>query len=132
MRKRLAAGRRHQFERMAVRALDGLPAEVHALLENVQIVIEDLPTAEQAAARGQGTESGAGDLLGLYEGVPLTDRSGGDGMRAPDKITLFRIPLESVSENQADLAHQIRVTVVHEIGHFFGLDEDRLAALGYA
>ena len=133
IRRRVESGRRRLFERLAVRALDQLPPAIHAMLDNVQIVIEDEADADQFGLR-EPAEGPAGErcLLGLYEGVPLIERSGSDGFQVPDKITLFRIPLEQTSANRAELAHQIQVTVVHEIAHHFGLDEDRIAELGWA
>ncbi len=133
IRRRVESGRRRLFERLAVRALDQLPPAIHAMLDNVQIVIEDEPNADQLGQRQPPNgPASAHRLLGLYEGVPLIERSGSDGFQLPDKITLFRIPLEETSVNQAELAHQIQVTVVHEIAHHFGLDEDRIAELGWA
>ena len=133
VRRRVAIGRRRLFERLAVRALDQLPPAIHAMLDNVQIVIEDEPTDDQIGQRSP-LMSPAEDtqLLGLYEGVPLIERYGSDGFRLPDKITLFRLPLERASSNQAELAYQVQVTVVHELAHHFGLDEDRIAELGWA
>lgn len=131
--RRVASGRRRLFERLVVRAMDQLPAEIHGMLDNVQIVIEDEATSEQIEQRhGSDDFADHSRLLGLYEGVPLIERSGSDGFRLPDKITLFRIPLEEATNNQAELAQQIQVTVVHEIAHHFGLDEDRIAELGWA
>lgn len=132
VRRRVASGRRRLFERLVVRALDQLPAGVHAMLDNVQIVIEDRPGREQIEQRSGSDASDDFRLLGLYEGVPLIERSGSDGFRLPDKITLFRIPLEESTSNQAELAQQVQVTVVHELAHHFGLDEDRIAELGWA
>lgn len=133
IRRRVESGRRQLFERLAVRALDQLPPAIHAMLDNVQIVIEDEPDADQLGKRQPSDDTGSEyRLLGLYEGVPLIERSGSDGFQLPDKITLFRIPLEESSRNQSELAHQVQVTVVHEIAHHFGLDEDRIAELGWA
>ena len=133
VRERVRRGRQHLFERLVVRALDQLPAEIHAMLDNVQIVIEDWPSPEQLDERSSPSSPANDDeLLGLYEGVPLTERYGSEGFRLPDKITLFRIPLERAAGNQAELARQVQVTVVHELAHHFGLDEDRIAELGWA
>jgi predicted Zn-dependent protease with MMP-like domain len=133
IRKRAEQGRRRLFERLVVRAVDQLPPDVHAMLDNVQIVVEDEPTPEQIGQRGERDGAGdAGELLGLYEGTPLIERSVGDGFRLPDKITLFRLPLERATRNQSELAWQVQVTVVHEIAHHFGMDEDRIAELGWA
>lgn len=133
VRRRVASGRRRLFERLAVRALDQLPPAIHAMLDNVQIVIEDEPNDDQLGQRSShASPSGDTQLLGLYEGVPLIERHGSDGFRLPDKITLFRLPLERATSNQAELAYQVQVTVVHELAHHFGLDEDRIAGLGWA
>ncbi len=133
IRQRAMQGRRRIFERLVVRAVDQLPPEIHEMLDNVQIVVEDEPTAEQLDQRQpQDDPSRPPELLGLYEGTPLIDRSVTDGFRLPDKITLFRLPLERATRNQSELAWQIQVTVVHEIAHHFGLDEDRIAELGWA
>lgn len=133
VRQRVRNGRRRLFERLVVRALDQLPSGIHGMLDNVQIVIEDEPGQDQID-RCSTPSSPADDtvLLGLYEGVPLTERYGSEGFQLPDKITLFRIPLERAASNQAELAHQVQVTVVHELAHHFGLDEDRIAELGWA
>lgn len=130
--RRVIAGRRRLFERLVIRALDELPTQIHEMLDNVQIVIEDQPDQSQLERRFPSVVGDESVLLGLYEGVPLTERSGSDGFQLPDKITLFRIPLERATSNQAELAHQIQVTVVHELAHHFGLDEDRIAELGWA
>ncbi len=132
VRRRVASGRRRLFERLVIRALDQLPAGIHAMLDNVQIVIEDRPSPDHMERRDGSGPADDDRLLGLYEGVPLTERSGSDGFRLPDKITLFRIPLEESTDNQAELAQQVQVTVVHELAHHFGLDEDRIAELGWA
>ncbi|HEX2128736.1 MAG TPA: metallopeptidase family protein [Solirubrobacterales bacterium] len=97
------------FEDEVTRALDALPPELAAKLENVAVVVEDENPDEP-------------DLLGLYEG-------GGDYM--PDKVTIYRIPLEADFPNPEELRRQIRITVLHEVGHYFGMDEDRLGRLGY-
>jgi predicted Zn-dependent protease with MMP-like domain len=129
--------RRRQFERLVVRSLDNLPPAFLGLLDNVEIVIDDEPTADQRArgewqhSAGEAAED-AEEVFGLYEGTPLTMRWTQDGMRLPDKITLFRGPLERAFPNRAELAEQVRVTVIHELAHYFGLDEDQIAELGYS
>ena len=97
------------FEEHVRRALDSLPPEIARKLENVAVVVEDQNREEP-------------DLLGLFEG-------GGDYM--PDKVTIYRIPLEEDFPDPAELEEEIRITVLHELGHYFGMDEDRLADLGY-
>jgi predicted Zn-dependent protease with MMP-like domain len=117
---------RERFEDLVADALDSIPPELGDQMENVAVVVEDWPTADQLAGRG-------GTLLGLYEGVSLTDRGPFSyGGVMPDRITIFRGPLCQRSRDEADLARQIRVTVIHEVGHHFGIDDDRLRELGWA
>ena len=98
-------------------ALDSLPAGIAAALDNVAVVVADEHPDEP-------------DLYGLYEGIPRPER--GDMAGAlPDTITIFRRPLEEDFDDPRELEHEIRVTVLHELGHYFGLDEDRLGQLGY-
>jgi predicted Zn-dependent protease with MMP-like domain len=98
-------------------ALDSLPPHLAAALENVAVVIEDEHPEDP-------------DLYGLYEGIPLPERGDMAG-ELPDRITIFRLPLEDEFDDPHDLEREIRITVLHELGHYFGLDEDRLAELGY-
>jgi predicted Zn-dependent protease with MMP-like domain len=105
------------FDDHVRRALDSLPAEFAAALRNVAVVIHDENADDP-------------DLFGLYEGVPLPER-GDDAGSLPDTITIYRRPLEDDFPNPQELQHEIRITVLHEIGHYFGLDEERLAELGY-
>lgn len=116
---------RRRFEQLVAEALDSIPAELAVEMENVAVLVEDWPSAAQLAGR-------AGTLLGLYEGVDLTRRSplGYAGV-LPDRITLFRGPLCAVSRDEDDLAEQVRVTLVHEVAHHFGIGDDRLAELGW-
>jgi predicted Zn-dependent protease with MMP-like domain len=116
-----------RFEELVADALDSLPPELGAALDNVAVVVEDWPTEAQLEDRGGGT------LLGLYEGVPLTERGPLSYAGAmPDHITVFRGPLCELARDEADLAEQVRVTVLHEIGHYFGMDDDHLEELGWA
>ncbi len=99
-------------------ALDSLPPHLAAALDNIAIVVEDEHPDDP-------------DLFGLYEGVPLPDRGDMAGS-LPDRITIFRLPLEEdFGDDPGGLEREIRVTVLHELGHYFGLDEGRLADLGY-
>jgi len=124
-----ARGRAH-FEALVVEAIDGLPDDILRLLDNVEIVVADAPSAAQL------DEAGALDagelLLGLYEGIPLTDRTSGYGMVLPDKISLFQRALESVCPDEETLRHEVRVTVIHELAHHFGISDRRLRELGWA
>ena len=115
------------FYDMVERALEGLPPELSALLENVAIVVDDWPNySTPLVGHGRGET-----LFGLSDGVPLTERSAGDYGLWPDKITIFRGPLEQDFPKDM-LEEQIRITVVHEIAHHFGLDDERLEELGWA
>ncbi len=116
--------RRRQFERIVNRAVASLSSEIQERLENLEIVIEDEP-------RGDGHGNDVDQLFGLYEGVPLTERTTQYGMTLPDKITIFQGPLERNFLTTEELYQQIQVTVLHEIAHYFGIDEHRLAELGY-
>ncbi len=136
-RIRVEQARRQRFERLVVRALDGLSPEVVAMLDNVDVIVEDEPTTEQLAlGRGYpGLPENAADgdeetLFGLYEGVPLTQRGSGYHLVPPDRITVFRRPLERNFASPQAIAREVRVTVMHELGHHLGIEESRLEALG--
>ena len=122
--------RRARFEALVAAALDGLPDDILSLLDNVAVVVDDEPTAEQL--RDVGPLDGGELLLGLYEGVPLTQRTSAYGLVLPDKITLFQRALESVSPDEATLREEVQFTVVHELAHHFGISDERLAELGWA
>jgi predicted Zn-dependent protease with MMP-like domain len=110
------------FERLVIKALDSLPGPILSHLDNVEVVIEDWPSAEQLEEAG-----GNGDtLLGLYEGVPHIDRTSGYGMVAPDKITIFRGPILQEAESADEVEEVVRDTVIHEIAHHFGISDERL------
>jgi predicted Zn-dependent protease with MMP-like domain len=112
------------FETLVERALDALPPEFARLLEDVAIVIEDAPTSEQAELG----DAADGWLYGLYEGVPATEW-GSDWVVLPNKISLFRLPLEADFPDPADLEDEVRITVIHELAHHAGIDDDRLHEL---
>lgn len=98
------------------------------MLDNVEVVIEDWPTEAQLNRDGSDPTM----LFGLYEGIPLTQRGNGYSMVLPDKITIFRRPLERTYRSRHELMRQVRITVVHELGHHLGMEEDRLEELGWA
>jgi predicted Zn-dependent protease with MMP-like domain len=98
-------------------ALDELPPDLAAALENVAVVVEDENPDDP-------------DLLGLYHGVPLPERGDMAGM-LPDKISIYRIPLQESFPEPDDLREEIRITVLHELAHYFGLDEEQIARFGY-
>ena len=114
------------FYALVERALEQLPPELMTLLDNVAIVVEDWPDYSTPLVSGESN----GVLYGLYEGVPLTERAAGYHGFLPDKITIFRGPLERDFRRE-ELEEQVRITVVHEIAHHFGFDEDRLEELGW-
>jgi len=117
---------RHRFEELVADALDAIPPELAAEMENVAVVVEDWPRADQLEQR-------EGTLLGLYEGVPLTARGALTYAGVvPDRITIFRGPLSERAHDEDDLARQVRVTVLHEVGHHFGMTDARLHELGWA
>ena len=124
------------FESIVVEALDELPAEFAELLENIEVIVEDRARPSHRRALGMKPWQ-KGTLYGLYQGVPLTERNQGYGMlnpysgelTSPDTITIFRLPLVRDFPDPAALRAQIRRTVLHEIAHFFGIDDDRLREL---
>ncbi|HET6342845.1 MAG TPA: metallopeptidase family protein [Gemmatimonadota bacterium] len=119
-----------RFERLVRRALDRLPEPFLEHLDNVSVVIAEAPDRELLETMGYDPDDPEDTLFGLYEGVPLTERLH-DDVLLPDQITIFRRPLLEWAESEAEVIEEVRVTVLHEIGHFFGLDEDRLDELGY-
>ncbi|HWO43690.1 MAG TPA: metallopeptidase family protein [Candidatus Eisenbacteria bacterium] len=113
----------------AARVLDELPEEFRERLENVEIVVQDRPTRKQL--RAIELDPHETSLYGLYEGVPLPDRSIISPPVLPDKITLFAEPLLRDFPDPDRLREQIRLTVIHEIAHYFGMDDDAIEKLGY-
>lgn len=108
------------FEQLVVDELDRLPDDMVDGLDNLVFVVEDRP------------EDGSLDLLGLYEGTALTERDRYGFGEMPDRIVLYREPLLAVAETEAELRDEIHVTLVHEIAHYYGIDDDRLHELGWA
>jgi predicted Zn-dependent protease with MMP-like domain len=107
-----------RFEELVADAIDSIPAQVAQHMENVAVLVRD---------RGPSPS-----LLGLYEGIPLTARdSSYGGMVTPDRISIFREPILAICHNETEVVHQVRVTVVHEIAHHFGIDDHRLHELGW-
>jgi predicted Zn-dependent protease with MMP-like domain len=119
--------RHARFERVVDDVLRGLPAPFAAALDDVAIVIEDEPSRDQLRENGLAPDDA---LYGLYEGTPRTEW-GADWVPAPNKISLFRLPLEEDFPDPEDLADEIRITVIHELAHHLGIDDDRLEALGF-
>ena len=107
-----------RFEEFVADALDEVPAELMALLDNVVVLVEDRNPDEP-------------DLLGLYEGYALTERGADYGGALPDRIMIYRVAICDVCDDEDQVAEEVTVTVVHEIAHHFGIDDDELHALGW-
>jgi predicted Zn-dependent protease with MMP-like domain len=108
-----------EFESLVTAALDDIPDELVAMMENCVILVEEFsPPGERV-------------LLGLYDGVPLTERGQGYGAVLPDRILIFRRPILAICDTVEEVVRQVHITVVHEIAHHFGIDDARLHELGY-
>jgi len=124
---------RHRFEALVTsitaEVMAALSPEMRRKAEHILVVTADRPSSEQ---RDWYYNEGQDDLLGLFEGVALPERHS-DGLDyLPDQITLFRLPLSEMCEDEAALREEIRITIIHELGHFFGFGEDALEKLGFA
>jgi predicted Zn-dependent protease with MMP-like domain len=119
--------RHERFDRLVDRAVASIPQPFRGALDEIALVIADEPTPEQLRENGMRPDE---TLYGLYEGVPL-DEWGGDFVPVPTRIILFRLPLEEDYPEPEDLADEVRITILHELAHHLGIeDEDRLAQLG--
>ncbi|MBH1934558.1 metallopeptidase family protein [Streptomyces sp. AV19] len=110
---------REEFEELVAEALDRIPPELTRLMDNVAVFVEDEPPADDP------------ELLGLYEGTPLTERGEWYAGVLPDRITVFRNPTQRMCVTRDEIVAEVEVTVVHEVAHHFGIDDARLHALGY-
>jgi predicted Zn-dependent protease with MMP-like domain len=118
---------RAAFIRLIRRALGDVPAPFRDYLEQIDIIVKRRPTRADLAA----AELGPGEsMYGFYRGIPLTVRDSGYNLVAPDIIDIYQEPLEEDFPDDDELVAEIRTTVLHELGHFFGIDDDRLEALG--
>lgn len=117
---------RTDFENLVADAIDSLPDALLGLMENVEVVVEDEPP--EHALNGVARDEG---LYGLYEGIPLTERFEYSGVM-PDKISIYRGPLERDFADPDDIWEEVQITVVHEIAHHFGISDARLAELGWS
>ena len=116
----MVAMSREQFEDAVSEALDRIPGDLARMMDNVVVLVEDDPP------------DGESDLLGLYEGTPLTERDGWWAAGSlPDRITIFRNPTLAACDTADEVVDEVRVTVVHEIAHHFGIDDERLHELGW-
>jgi predicted Zn-dependent protease with MMP-like domain len=120
--------KRSEFEALVAEAVDSLPPEFLERLDNVEVVVETRPTPTQLA---RASLSPGATLFGLYEGIPLTQRTSRYGLVLPDKITIFQEAIEARCRTPAAIHRQIQRTVVHEIAHHFGLSDRRLRELGW-
>jgi predicted Zn-dependent protease with MMP-like domain len=120
---------REDFAALVAEAMDEVPEEFMRRLDNVEVVIEDEPTPQ--LVRSLGMDPRRATLFGLYQGVPLHQRGANYGGVLPDKITIFYGPLVRACRSPERIRSQVRDTVIHEIGHFFGLDDDAIRDLGY-
>lgn len=118
----------NEFEKLVVDVLDSLPETFLNVLDNIDVVIEPRPTQRQLDELGITN----GSLFGLYEGIPLTQRDSGYSIVAPDKITIFQEVIEEACSSHEEIADQVRTTVIHEVAHYFGIDEDKLDELGWS
>ncbi|HEV7871684.1 MAG: hypothetical protein JWR62_3363 [Modestobacter sp.] len=108
-----------RFEELVADALDGVPAELMALLDNVVVLVEDRDADEP-------------DLLGVYDGYALTERGWDYGGALPDRIMIYRAAICDICDDEEQVVEEVTITVVHEIAHHFGIDDDRLHALGWS
>ena len=107
-----------RFEELVAEALDGVPEALGRYMDNVAVFVADWGSTR--------------NLLGLYEGIPLTERSNYGGMAMPDRIHIYRMLICRMSRNEQEVVKQVRRTVIHEVGHHFGIDDRRLHELGWA
>lgn len=114
---------RREFQELVREALTGLPDEFAAAMKNVAVVVEEEPTAEELESLGLDPEQD--DLFGLYQGVPLPER-GPDAPALPDRIAVYRLPILWECETRQQVVDEVRTTVIHELGHYFGLSEEEL------
>lgn len=130
-----------EFEGAIEAALDSIPDELISSFENVVVLVEDEPldwqpadAQDPALCAGAVVDSGSGDLLGLYDGVNLLQRGNGYGAVDdwPDTITIFKGPHERLSDDRAVVLEEVRKTVIHEVGHYFGMTEEQVEEMGYA
>jgi len=117
---------RARFERLVSEAIESLPDDFKARMDNVAVLLEDYPSPRDERRMAHGRL-----LLGLYQGQPLTRRDARYGMTFPDKITIYQGNIEAICRTESEIREQVRRTVLHEIAHHFGIDDSRLRELGY-
>ena len=119
---------REQFEELVAQALDGLPMEIGQYLDNIVVTIAEWPSPNELANTGHRSPY---ELLGLYQGIPLPHRGQGYNMALPDRVVIYRRPIQAIAHSPSAIRRRVERTVVHEIGHHFGIDDERLAEMGY-
>jgi predicted Zn-dependent protease with MMP-like domain len=117
-----------EFDSVVRRAIRRIPSEIRGYLDNILITVQKRPSRELLAELGMAPDE---PLLGIFQGVPLMERSVTEPPLYPDTIFLFQEPLENMCVNQSELEEEIEITVVHEVAHYLGLTEEELIALGY-
>ena len=118
--------RRREFEQLVADALDGLPPQFHGSMRNIAVIVEAAPSRTLLETMGLWPDH---TLLGLYHGVPLPERRHSYGNILPDCITIFQQPIEALCRTPEEIKDVVRETVIHEVGHYFGLDDTRLEEL---
>lgn len=118
--------RRWHFEKLVAEALDELPRRFRRKMRNIAVVVESEPSQELLEEMGLWPDR---TLLGLYQGIPLTERGFSYGNVLPDRITIFQKPIEAMCRTQDEIKQAVKDTVVHEVGHYFGLDDDQIEEL---
>lgn len=133
MKETLSKGEnREHFDELLEKILEELPDYVSRMLEEMPVIVDDEPSNEILTRMGLSARPGESDLCGLHSGQPLSERSVMDPGAYPDTVRIFRGPiLRTSGDEPGELENQIRITLLHEIGHHFGLEEDELEALGY-
>jgi predicted Zn-dependent protease with MMP-like domain len=119
---------RSEFEELVEEALAGIPEDFREKLENVDVFVEDRPSA--AERRELGLRPGE-TVFGVYRGAPVQDSAYGGRLELPNSITIYRKPFERTCRSRQEIIHEVRRTVLHEVGHHFGMSEARLRELGY-
>jgi predicted Zn-dependent protease with MMP-like domain len=114
-----------EFAVIVEEALDGLPDQFSELLENIVVLVEEEPSEEDLEALDEGDDPDS-ELLGIFRGLPLTERSWSEVAALPDQVAIFRGPILRVAGSRAEAIEEIQETVIHELGHFFGLDDEEM------
>ncbi|MHB1417384.1 MAG: metallopeptidase family protein [Chloroflexota bacterium] len=126
-RRRRLSQEEHRFEHLVAEAIDDLPPTIRQRLANVDVVVEEEPAPYHLAEAGLSADE---SLFGLYQGIPQTQRTAAYGMALPDKITIFRGPIERFCRSRREIREQVRETILHEFAHHFGISDAELDDMG--